>query len=303
MNRPVFISLVLATLLGSYSGLAGEKNNSPLSEGIYATAFFKHKTRTIDLQTESDETLHIIKSEAITHTKASICSADNKNSTYILTIIAPPKPEAEGLPVLVINNKAIAADNAVHSRTGYTATYTLDKKTAKKAAKLFKIKLKNRQRLDQGIDHLFNMTTTVFKTGHPIAVEIELFNNSADSLMIDIGGAYQGSGRNNRFSFEVFYEGKKLPDIGTSIHTGGLAARPLLESGDRHISEAELTKWATFDQPGVYTVECTWHTIIRTPDSDSDLDYAHEKWDKKFTGTMMITIQDHPESAQQATLE
>jgi len=96
--------------------------------------------------------------------------------------------------------------------------------------------------------------------GEPTSVSFVVRNLSREDLQILVGGDYQNElGRPSSFQVRVRRSDglwAEQPRVGFS--TGGLIGPKPLPAGGTYVFRLFMPHWATFENPGTYTVSCKW---------------------------------------------
>ncbi len=95
-------------------------------------------------------------------------------------------------------------------------------------------------------------------TGTTVALTV----NNEGPTVGRIGGGRQRGVRNNRFHFQVSRGGVRLPEL-DGPDFGGPCGVQLLEPGQTRVAVEDIAKWASVDEPGTYSVRCTfWGELV-----------------------------------------
>jgi len=221
-----------------------------------------------------------------------IYSVDNANQDYRLTAILP-KLTSRAYAIHMGHPDFIVSTGSGNDGRTYTYTFRLTRKQADRAAVVFGVPRKDRPNLGKSLK--VDFTVVGDKAGAPVTVKATITNIGSRPLVAPTGGAYRGSGRNNRFSFKATLDKQPLEDIGRSMHFGGLGGIPELAPGQSHTVQAVLTKWFKLDRPGSYELTATYDLQAQLPRPRATTrapwpSYAHQMWQAPRTATLKFQL-------------
>jgi hypothetical protein len=128
----------------------------------------------------------------------------------------------------------------------------------------------------------------VFKSGEKVTLLFTLTNAGDVPVPCQKGGSYRNrTGRDDNFSFEIRLGDEKLKDAGESLCLGGLACVNVLEPGESHRFEVDLSHWGELTRPGAYRVRCRYGLVLSSISKEL-WDYHH--WDDRFDQEIEILI-------------
>lgn len=115
-----------------------------------------------------------------------------------------------------------------------------------------------------------------YKIGDEVLVEFRMVNGGSSTIAFRVGGQYRGANRNNRYRFSADFLGSEVPDIGTSLHFGGIGVVQTLNPGDAFSDVVNLKDWFALNEAGTYRIHGSYHLELVDPDSASFQDISEE---------------------------
>ena len=215
-------------------------------------------------------------------------SVDNDNQRYRLLLELPLPPN--GWACLSIGGRLIAASTVGQDLLTTTASFDLSPAEARIVSSRYDIPLRDRVRLDEGLQVRFEAETP-WQLGGAMPVVLTLVNQGSAPVSVTLGGRYQGVGRDNRFSFTVTADGTSLPDIGSDLDLGGLSTWSVLAPGESLQIREDVSRWATPSATGVLVVDCVFALELSVPRDGFSVAYAHERWERTLQTSLEVELQ------------
>ena len=235
-----------------------------------------------------------------------VYSIDNDNERYSLTVVGPLSGSEDPDAIVVtgapndppveihFGGEALTLSPWGHDSTHRSWTAELTPDEATEIADAIGVTRQDRRDLEPGLQMDFTGPEEI-TAGSPVPIVFTITNGGSEDLRVATGGAYRGSGRDNRFSFTITRDGELVPDIGSSMNLGGLGSNLDLVPGASVTQEADATAWAAFDEPGTYVIECSFEVELSVPYDASvyveHLAHAHERWVTTATGTVEVVVE------------
>jgi hypothetical protein len=113
------------------------------------------------------------------------------------------------------------------------------------------------------LEATFSAEHGVVPPGSDIAIAVRLENRGLVPVTFDAGSWQRAANRHARFHFEIRRNGELLPDIDRSESWGGIADHRVLEPGGVWEDAAYASRWANFDEPGVYDLRATYDLDVQ----------------------------------------
>ncbi len=254
-----------------------------VADGLYATAPHPARAATT-VRDVGGAPVHLLVGRPIA-APLELRSRTNRNDQYWLTARMRRLPDAAPWPALAVRGRVFTASSVGSDARGSEVCFLLGRADADAAAAALRIPRHDRRPLDGAVAGRFTAPPRAPRGG-PIPVIVTLENRGALPIYFAAGGAYRGSGRDNRFSFTVERDGQRQPDAGTSMHFGGLGGNLLLRPGERRTVETDLRLWCACAAPGRYAVRATYATELAATASPR----VDEQWDHVVAGAFDLTI-------------
>jgi hypothetical protein len=218
--------------------------------------------------------------------RMTLASVANGNDAYQLMAIT--RGSREWKATLCVGGVAYPANSWGSSPNEGSIGFRLDRAQADRVAVALHIERHDRRPLGQELVWRFVAPPQVGEDSHvPVAWEVE--NRGAETLFFDTGGAYRGSGRDNRFAFTVTRDGRPVPDAGTSMNFGGLGTRREVKPGARVRVEESLERWAAVT-PGRYEIQARFSTGLHRGASEMDGTRSDLEWDVAPSATAEMLV-------------
>ncbi len=220
-----------------------------------------------------------------------VYSMNNENTEYWLTAVGPPEQSWRS-HTLIYGDRLTTASSYGADWMHSTCSFALDPEYATQIAERLGIPRQDRVPLDEDLEFRFDTPGTV-QVGEDVTVEMVVTNRGEQPIQMSTGGAYRGSGRNDRFSFRVLREGENLPDIGGGLNLGGITGIPVLGTDQSASDSANLAQWASLE-PGEYVVHVEFHLELELPsDAVAPEQYAvaAQRWDRHVLGRFTLTVE------------
>lgn len=220
-----------------------------------------------------------------------VWSIDNANTRYWLRFTLRKAPPKQSWPCLVLGKRLLLASSVGSSGShSHSAGFNLPRALADAAAKRFGLRRGDRRDLATPLRFGCAPVKAKVKAGQPLLMRFTATSSAKKPVYISYGGAYRGSGRNNRFRFVVEdAKGRKLPDVGRKMHFGGLGGVKPVARGKPHRVEVDLRKWVGALKPGTYRVRCSFAVELATA-TNLSWKQGHRRWTLKpqATSTLMV---------------
>lgn len=142
-------------------------------------------------------------------------------------------------------------------------------------------------RTDPGYNLLATFTPIKpeFDPGEEVTAILRLKNAGTNTVAFQKGGRMYG--RDTQFSFSAQYLGKPVEDIGADYGIGGGGSGTwMLEPGEVFEDTINLSKWFTFDRPGLYEVHGSYYLPFR----DTDIFVCGTIWDDHVSADFSVKI-------------
>ena len=217
-----------------------------------------------------------------------LTSSNNANNQFTMWVVFGKQPAQDVF--LSADGGWWQSDSFGHDSTGSQASFVLDRPTAERLAKVFKIPLNERTPLDAGLQATwtFPITASPLNTD-PIMVKLRVTNAGKTTLGFAIGGRQRGA-RDNRFAFTITRGGTPVAVI-DAPDFGGIMFYTALKPGESHDLAVDLRSWAALDRAGLYAVEGAYEGELAKdgamPNTASD---RKDLWDVTLKGQGGILV-------------
>lgn len=284
-----WVTLLAAVVVAA--SIAGAQK--PLADGVYASGPDKRGSiaaTAVDMNGNS--TPVFIAPRRVATANEHLFSNSNNNDVYVFWLETRRTWKLGAWPVLRIGGATLRASSTGSGVTrGFnTVSFNLDRATADRVARRYKIPRRDRRDLSPGVRWRFRPVKSSFAAGEPVLIELEVWSDSSSPVAMIVGGRNRGV-RNNRFDFEVFKSGQTLA-IKDAPDFGGLSTTVTLGKGGKKASpRANLRSWADLP-PGAYNVRCRYALELVDASSRSARwpDHGHERWDMELTGNVTVAV-------------
>jgi hypothetical protein len=125
-----------------------------------------------------------------------------------------------------------------------------------------------------------------FIQGEEIKVTLRIKNVGNGPVAFQKGGRNRAP-RDNQYSFLGIYQGKTVPDKGSSFHFGGLSYRAILKPGEVFEDEVDLTQWFAFEKTGPYQILGSYYMSFSDPADD----FGRTIWEDYITAEFWIQVE------------
>ena len=191
----------------------------------------------------------------VTPKSVELTSSNNANTQFTMWVVFAKQPDQDVF--LSADGGWWQSDSFGHDSTGSQASFVFDRATAQRLAKVFKIPLSERTKLDDGLQATWSIPATASALAtDPIAVKLRVKNAGTTTLGFVVGGRQRGP-RDNRFTFTITRNGTPVA-ITDAPDFGGISFSKKLQPGDDHELTVDLRSWAPLDAPGHYAVDVTY---------------------------------------------
>lgn len=282
----------MSALLFSIAALfmAAQAESSDLDDGFY---LITADTTAPSVTTAGGWTVHVGEPTTVSLVQATLRSQDNWNQRFQLDLEVPQAPTGTEEPpqwrVLVVNGTAhrqLSAGSGTapgRSTMGFTVFTRAD---ANAVAGYFQVQPRLRRHPGHQIAVRFEPPTDPARPGEAIAVTLQIENVGSRPIIFQQGGRNRAE-RDNQYDFIARRLGRALPDIGTSMHFGGLSHNVTLEPGEVFADSVDLAKWFTFNEAGVHDVLGTYVMALKGP-----ADFVFTVWEETVAAPFTLEVSD-----------
>jgi hypothetical protein len=220
-----------------------------------------------------------------------VWSIDNANKRYWLRFSLRRAPAKASWPCLVLAGQLSMASSVGSSgKRSHRTGFNLPRKLADAAAKRYRLTRGDRRDLTPALRFGCAPVKARVKAGQPLMMRFTASSSAKQAVYIGFGGAYRGSGRNNRFSFAVSdAKGRTIKDVGRTMNFGGRGGVAPVARGKPHRVDVDLRKWTGALKPGTYRVRCSYDVALAAR-RDLTWKQGHLRWNAKPQTTSTLTV-------------
>jgi hypothetical protein len=185
--------------------------------------------------------------------RAELVSESNENTTYHLTLFRERGFPEERL-ALVIGTSALPVSGWGRGTGGSSISVrSVDALVVPELERNLGASVFSRRNPGHGLTAWFVADKVQFYPGERVTATLHIRNTGSAAICFRDGGKQRGR-RNNQFAFLAERNGANVPDVGSSLHFGGLSRRVMLRPGEEFERKADLSDWFAFSEVGDYLV-------------------------------------------------
>jgi hypothetical protein len=128
----------------------------------------------------------------------------------------------------------------------------------------------------------FSPTRPTFARGEQVTATLRIVNLGTEPVAF-MKGERNRALRDNQYVFTAYRWGEQVPDIGSSAHSGGLAARVVLQPGAAFEDTVSLSLWFDFREAGLYEIHGLYRLGFVDPASRPLLPFWRDFASAEFT--------------------
>lgn len=238
----------------------------PVADGLYRSSNEASSRSVLD---QDGKRLALGSAQVVAGQKRRIYSMDNANSQFWVAVAIPIQacPQAMSY-ILVVANQAYPS-RGTGSGPGYCETdfRVLGEGNAVRVSKYLGTPIEYRRHPGHELLVSFVPVRASFRVKDEVTAKFRVENVGTNTIAFMKGGAYRGASRDNQYTFSARYLGKQVPDIGTSVSLGGIAAAVTLKPGEEFTDTVDLSRWFAFDRTGRYEILGSYSMEFVDPES------------------------------------
>lgn len=237
-------------------------------DGIYLRA--KHAPCPC-IMSQDGQKLFLGKKQTLNVLKSELFSQNNANTRFYLSVTVPYDEDVgPSTYVLIVAGTAYrqTGSGSSQKKTSSLSFYVSGKENAEQVSEYMKTPLVCRRHPQHNLLVLFRSTKQEFSVGEEVTATLRIVNVGTNSVSFMKGGRNRAA-RDNQYVFSARHRGKQVEDIGTSYHSGGLAVRRVLKPEEAFEDTISLSKWFSFDKPGMYEVLGSYYLNFNDPNDES----------------------------------
>lgn len=215
---------------------------------------------------------------------------DNGNTQFRLSLRVPHDVYANGpWPILVVDGIAFKPNGSGSNadQTSWLMFPMSGLPRAEQVAKDLATPLFRREHPGYALRVTFAPSKEKFVVGEDVTVTVRIENVGDDTISFVCGGRNRAA-RDNQYIFSAYLRNEQVPDIGTTMHFGGLSSVRSFGPGEAFEHTVNLKKWFAFDQPGRYEIFGLFYLEFKKPGTLR----GRTIWEDYASADFTVTISD-----------
>lgn len=206
-----------------------------------------------------------------------LASRNNENTRFVMSVTIPFDPDlGSTMYILMVDGKAYGQSGSGSSGNIGSSIdfYFSGKENAEQISRFIKTPVIYREHPQHNLLVSFSPSKQVFVVGEEVTATLRITNVGTKTVAFMQGGRNRGQ-RDNQYIFSARYaiffprhRDIQVEDVGSSIHTGGLAFTRILKPGDVFTDKINLNKWFAFDKSVMYEVHGSYYLNFMEPGGD-----------------------------------